>query len=119
MPKSEAFIKMKEDIIEITGNIPAGRVTTYSAIAEHLNIVPRHVAYILATLSHEEADIIPWQRVVADNGVVKTNSRGTAQKTYLEHEGILFTKNTMKNFENLFLLVTKLVDWKRKPNRYG
>lgn len=118
MPKSEAFINMKADIVEITSNIPAGHLTTYAAIAEHLNVVPRHVAYILSTLSHEEADTVPWYRVVTDKGVVKAGTRGNAQKIYLENEGISFAKNAVRDFENLFLPATKLVDWKRKTNRY-
>lgn len=118
MPKSEAFTKIKADVLEITKNIPAGRVTTFVAIGEYLNVVPRHVAYILSTLSHEEADEVPWHRVVADNGVMKTNPRGVAQKTRLESEGLTFDKNTLEDFEGVWLEVDKVVSWKRKTGRY-
>jgi methylated-DNA-protein-cysteine methyltransferase related protein len=118
MPKSEAFVKIKADILQITKNIPAGRTTTFSAIGDYLNVVPRHVAYILSTLSHEEADDIPWHRVVPANGVIKTSSRGAAQKMRLESEGSPFTKNALDNLEVIFLPVKEIVTWERKQGCY-
>jgi methylated-DNA-protein-cysteine methyltransferase related protein len=118
MPKSEAFIKIKADILEITKHIPAGHVTTFAAIADYLNVVPHHVAYILSTLSHEEADEVPWHRVVADGGAIKAGSRGASQKERLEAEGLSFDNTALENFENVWLEPNKLVPWKRKTGRY-
>jgi methylated-DNA-protein-cysteine methyltransferase related protein len=70
IPKSAAFIQIKAGVIEITSNIPVAQITTYSAIGEHLNLMPRHVAYILTTLSLEEKLELPWYRVVAEKGAI-------------------------------------------------
>jgi methylated-DNA-protein-cysteine methyltransferase related protein len=106
MPKSAAFIQIKAGVIEITANIPVARVTTYSAIGEHLNVMPRHVAYILTTLSLEEKLELPWYRVVAENGAIslgKLTDRHYAQIEYLKAEGVQFTaKNHVVDFDELF-----------------
>jgi methylated-DNA-protein-cysteine methyltransferase related protein len=90
MPKSSAFIQIKAGVVEITANIPVARITTYSAICEHLNVMPRHVAYILTTLSLEEKLELPWYRVVAEKGAIslgKLTDRHYAQIEYLKAEG--------------------------------
>jgi methylated-DNA-protein-cysteine methyltransferase related protein len=122
MPKSAAFIQIKAGVIEITANIPVAQVTTYSAIGEHLNVMPRHVAYILTTLSLEEKLELPWYRVVAEKGTIslgKLTDRHYAQIEYLKAEGIQFThKNYVIDFDELFCSPKQLVIWDNHDKHY-
>jgi methylated-DNA-protein-cysteine methyltransferase related protein len=122
MPKSTAFAQIKAGAIEITANIPVGRVTTYGAIGEHLNVMPRHVAYILTMQNPEERLALPWYRVVADRGAIslgKLNARHHAQIEYLQQEGIQITaKNRIENFDKLFCSPQQLVNWNRHDRYY-
>ncbi|HMO64835.1 MAG TPA: MGMT family protein [Verrucomicrobiota bacterium] len=74
--------------------VPRGRVTTYAAIAAHLEIVPRHVAFVLAGLKGAEGDEIPWHRVVAADGRLRQSSPAglRRQKERLAAEGIAVTR---------------------------
>jgi methylated-DNA-protein-cysteine methyltransferase related protein len=122
MPKSTAFIQIKAGAIEITANIPVGHVTTYSAIGQHLNVMPRHVAYILTMLNLEEKLELPWYRVVAEKGAIslgKLTTRHHTQIDYLQQEGIqITTKNRIDNFDKLFCSPRQLVDWDRHEKYY-
>jgi methylated-DNA-protein-cysteine methyltransferase related protein len=122
MPRSVAFIQIKAGIMEITSNIPVGCVTTYGAIGEHLNVMARHVAYILTTLSLEEKLELPWYRVVADRGAIslgKLNPRHHSQIESLKQEGVEITdRNYVENFDNLFCSPQQLVTWDRSSSYY-
>lgn len=90
----------------MTSSIRAGNVSTYKSLAGHIDVVPRHVAYILATLDDAERELIPWHRVVADDGAVSmTNKvRAHAQTERLAAEGVLLDKRRkIVNFEQLFV----------------
>lgn len=58
MPKSESFARIKADVLAIARAIPPGRLTSFWAIGSHLDGAPRHVAYILATLTLDEAAVM-------------------------------------------------------------
>jgi methylated-DNA-protein-cysteine methyltransferase related protein len=122
MPKSVAFIQIKVGVIEITANIPVARITTYDAIGEHLNVMPRHVAYILTTLSLEEKSQLPWYRVVAKKGAIslsKLTARHHSQIEYLKEEGIQLTaKNHVVDFDKLFCPPKQLVTWDNHDKYY-
>ena len=94
MAGSAAFARIKRDVIDLTCQIPRGKIVTYSAIAGELDVMPRHVAYILAMLDDQERAEIPWQRVVADGGVIRcTAKRDPAlQRQLLSEEGIAFDR---------------------------
>ena len=122
MPKSPAFIQIKAGVLEVTSKIPQGRVTTYAAIGNYLNVMARHVAYILATLTLEEQQDFPWYRVVADKGAIaagKLKSRHHIQIEKLKQENVKLTaKNNIENFDELFCSPDQLVTWNRRTNRY-
>ncbi len=63
-PKSAAFARIRAEVIRLTKLIPPGKFTTYGAIATHMNVAARHVAFVLSRLTEEEAAALPWQRVV-------------------------------------------------------
>jgi methylated-DNA-protein-cysteine methyltransferase-like protein len=122
MPKSPAFIQIKEGVLDIASKIPVGQITTYGAIGEHLNVMARHVAYILATLTFAEREELPWYRVVGDRGTIssrKLNARHQLQIENLQAEGIIFTsKNSVEKFDELFCSPAQLVTWNYQNKRY-
>jgi methylated-DNA-protein-cysteine methyltransferase related protein len=98
MPKSPAFARIKDDVLQIVDAIPEGKLSTYRAIGEHLDVMPRHVAYILSQLKPQEKMIYPWHRVVSDDGglgVVKRHADGKTQAEILEAEGLVVSKNSV------------------------
>jgi methylated-DNA-protein-cysteine methyltransferase related protein len=111
MSKSAAFSRIKTQILAMTSSIPVGRLCTYASIGHHLDVMPRHVAYILTMLSPEEKDGIPWQRVVADGGAIsapKTN-KAVEQIEYLAREGIEVNKaKKVIDFEAVFITAADL-----------
>jgi methylated-DNA-protein-cysteine methyltransferase related protein len=96
MGKSSFFTRIKADVLKIVSAIPAGKCCTYAAIGEHLDVVPRHVAYILASLSDAEKSTYPWYRVVGNDGLLgqlKVSESGALQNSLLQNEGLLVTDN--------------------------
>ena len=89
MPNSPAFIRIKADVLSIVRDVPRGRVCTYAAIGRHPDVMARHVAYILATLTDAERPGVPWHRVVAESGALNriAHGRGAEQRAALEAEG--------------------------------
>lgn len=98
MPKSAAYERIKTGILRIVATIPEGRVATFGDIGRHLDVMPRHVAYILTTLSDDEKARFPWHRVVAEKGKLgkpKFNGFGISQAELLASEGIEVTDQGM------------------------
>jgi methylated-DNA-protein-cysteine methyltransferase related protein len=99
MPKSPAFARIKDDVLQIVDAIPEGKLCTYRAMGKHLDVMPRHVAYILSQLKPEEKMIYPWHRVVSDDGslgVVKRHADGKTKADLLEAEGLVVSKNSVE-----------------------
>jgi methylated-DNA-protein-cysteine methyltransferase-like protein len=91
--KSPAFARIKADVLRIVAAIPPGRVATFRDIGAHLDAMPRHVAYILATLGHAEQAAIPWHRAIGGDltlGTPKANGFGIGQAALLGEEGTGF-----------------------------
>jgi methylated-DNA-protein-cysteine methyltransferase related protein len=120
MPKSAAFARIKNQVLTITSSIPSGRICTYSSIGLHLDVMPRHVAYILTMLSPEEKDGIPWQRVVADGGAISApkTAKAAEQIEYLATEGIEVNKaKKIIDFEAVFIAAADLDSGIEQPYR--
>lgn len=83
-------------------SIPRGRVTTYGAIAEALDLNPRRVARVLA---HDPgAAKVPWHRVVGSGGrlaITREAGRRT-QARLLRAEGIVVIDNRVRLFRGVF-----------------
>jgi methylated-DNA-protein-cysteine methyltransferase related protein len=91
MPKSPFFQRIKTDVLKIVSAIPSGKIATYRSIGEHLDVVPRHIAYILSMLEKSEKQAYPWYRVVGENGKLgarKTGENGESQAELLGYEGV-------------------------------
>jgi methylated-DNA-protein-cysteine methyltransferase-like protein len=90
---SPFFARIKGDVLRIVAAVPPGRVVSFADIGAHLDVMPRHVAYILATLSDIEKATLPWHRAVAADGtlgVPKSGAGGESQRTLLAAEGAAF-----------------------------
>ncbi len=91
MAKSEAFARIKDQVLRIVATIPESKITTYQSIGEHLAVMPRHVAYILSQLDDNTKMDVPWYRVVSADGslgVPKRDPNGDTQAQLLRREGI-------------------------------
>jgi methylated-DNA-protein-cysteine methyltransferase related protein len=112
MPKSAAFIRIKADVLRIVASIPEGHVSSYLSIGEYLDVMPRHVAYILAQLNTEEQEKYPWFRVVSNGGglgVLKHASGGLSQADLLSNEGLDVTENSVAaTYQHVFMAASSL-----------
>ncbi|MBP0466243.1 MGMT family protein [Roseomonas sp. PWR1] len=93
MARSPFFARIKGDVLRIVAAVPEGRVVTFADIAAHLDVAPRHVAYILATLREIEAATLPWHRAVTAEGTLgspKSGPDGATQRALLAAEGAAF-----------------------------
>jgi methylated-DNA-protein-cysteine methyltransferase related protein len=107
MAGSPFFARIKGDVLKIMAAVPEGRLVTFQDIGRHLDVMPRHVAYILAQLAGAEQAAIPWFRAVAENGTVanhKTNEFGLSQRDLLTEE-----KHLIAPDGRILNLVQKLV----------
>lgn len=98
MPRSEAFLRIRHQVLEITASIPPGRLCTYVSIGQHLDVMPRHVAYLLARLDDASKQAYPWHRVVAGDGslgVPKRGPDGRSQAELLAAEGIVVSRQSV------------------------
>ena len=93
MARSPFFARIKGDVTRIIAAVPAGRVVTFADVGAHLDVAPRHVAYILATLTDIEAATLPWHRTVTAEGMLgtpKSGPDGATQRALLAAEGVAF-----------------------------
>jgi methylated-DNA-protein-cysteine methyltransferase-like protein len=90
-PKSIAFARIRAEVIRLVGLIPSAKFTTYGSIAVHMNVMARHVAFVMSRLTEAESATLPWHRVVsADARISPEMSPELAgkQKRRLRSEGI-------------------------------
>ena len=91
MPKSAAFARIHDEVMRCAHAIPRGKVSTFAAIGQFLDVVPRQVAYLLARKNDVAREDAPWHRVVADDGSLgrpKYDARGRTQRELLEADGV-------------------------------
>jgi methylated-DNA-protein-cysteine methyltransferase related protein len=80
-PKSKAFARIRAEVIRLVGLIPKGKFTTYGSIAVHMNVMARHVAFVMSRLSEEEAAVLPWHRVVSADARLSQKMDAELSKT--------------------------------------
>lgn len=96
------FFQRVYDVVRL---VPAGRVTSYGAIAKYLGAArsSRAVGYAM-NASHSFEDV-PAQRVVNRNGLLtgKHHFQGTnLMQQLLESEGVTIKENQVQDFKNVF-----------------
>jgi methylated-DNA-protein-cysteine methyltransferase related protein len=91
------------DVYDVTKLIPMGRVTTYGAIADFLQLgAPRMVGWALHA---ELEDDIPAHRVVNRKGELSGRlhfATPTRMQELLEKEGIVIKENQIVDFQRHF-----------------
>ncbi len=107
MPTFPFFARIREHVLQLTSAVPEGRVCTFQSMGEYLDVMPRHVAYILSQLEDDEKFVYPWHRVVSGDGSLgspKKNPDGTTQAELLRAEGLLISGNRVESsFERVFI----------------
>jgi len=91
-PQSLAFARIRAEVIRLVALIPAGKFSTYGSIAVHMNIMARHVAFVMARLSEEESAGLPWHRVVSADARLSPKmdpDLRLLQRARLESEGLI------------------------------
>lgn len=101
MDKSRFF----QDVYEVVKLIPAGRVTSYGAIANYLG-VKRSARMVGWAMNQAHAyPEVPAQRVVNRNGLLTGKHHfgsPTAMQELLQAEGVLVQDDKVKDFATLF-----------------
>jgi methylated-DNA-protein-cysteine methyltransferase-like protein len=95
MARSVAYLRIRTHVLAIARAVPEGKVVTHEDIGQFLDVMPRHVAYILATLTADEREVLPWHRVVGTNGELKEpnpGAKGPTQADLLERDGVPLNK---------------------------
>lgn len=67
MAGSPFFARIRRDVLAIARSVPAGQAVTYADIGRHLDVMPRHVAYILKMLPDPAAEFIDPARIIASD----------------------------------------------------
>ncbi|MCU0891915.1 MAG: MGMT family protein [Sandarakinorhabdus sp.] len=67
MAASPFYARIRADVLAIARAVPAGHAVTFSDIGRHLDVMPRHVAYILKMLPDPAAHGIDPARVIASD----------------------------------------------------
>jgi methylated-DNA-protein-cysteine methyltransferase related protein len=109
---SPFFARIREHVLQLTAAVPRGKVCSFQSMGEHLDLVPRHVAYILSRLEDNEKFVYPWHRVVSGDGSLgspRSNPDGTTQAELLRAEGIPISGNRIvTSLGQVFLPAEKL-----------
>lgn len=95
-----------QSVFEVVRQIPAGRVTSYGAIARYLGTAgsSRMVGWAM-NLSHHQEIYVPAHRVVNRNGLLtgKIHFGSPDQmQELLENEGIMVEDDQVVDFKTLF-----------------
>ena len=98
MPRqpSKAFANIRAEVLRLVALIPEGKFTTYGSIAIHMNVMARHVAFVLARLTEEESAALPWHRVVSADARLSPNmdpALSRQQRRRLKAEGLRIDKD--------------------------
>ena len=96
--RARSYPRIKAQVLDLVAEIPAGRVTTYGALAEAVGVSPRQAAYVLA---HEpETAHLPWHRVVAAGGrlSIPDPRHKAEQASRLRREGVAVVDGRIRNF---------------------
>lgn len=118
MARSKAFLGIKRDVLRIAATVPAGAVTTFGSIGTYMSVIPRQVAYILATLTDDEQRSVPWYRVVGEGGKLGTRKQdalGRSQEQLLA-EGVVVQSGVVAEFATRFIDAAAL-EHEVEPNR--
>jgi methylated-DNA-protein-cysteine methyltransferase related protein len=119
---SPFFARIQKDVFEIMKSVPKGALVTFKDIGAHLDVVPRHVAYILAMPDPALRSEIPWHRAIPHDGVLKTPKAqlGLTQTELLKREGVLASESgALFDFEKRIREIARLAHNVPKQTRHA
>lgn len=99
--KAESYF---QKAIAMVKQIPKGEVTSYGQIAILISGTirgARAVGYALAALTEEEAQVVPWWRVINAQGRISASHAhmgASRQRALLEAEGVVFNEDGRIDF---------------------
>jgi methylated-DNA-protein-cysteine methyltransferase-like protein len=101
-PSPSQNTRISARVLALVAEVPRGRVTTYGAVAEALDIGPRQVAYVLA--SESRAGDVPWYRVVGAGGrlTIPDDQHRAEQARRLAREGVKLIDRKVQRFSEVF-----------------
>ena len=80
-PKSVAFARIRAEVLRLVALIPAGKFTTYGSLAIHMNVMARHVAFVMSSLTEVESATLPWHRVVSADARISPKMAAALART--------------------------------------
>lgn len=89
--KSASALPIKRQVLDLVRAVPSGSVATVNDIAIHLKCMVPLVVTLLAGLSEDEREGVPWHRVVAKGGAVGRGPHRDRQFALLMREGVLIS----------------------------
>lgn len=106
MKNTKGAMNFYDDVYEVTKKVPFGRVTTYGAIANYLNLgAARMVGWALNKCMG--SGDVPAHRVVNRKGELSGRNHFPTpdlMQQLLEHEGVQVVDNQVQNFKQLLWL---------------
>jgi methylated-DNA-protein-cysteine methyltransferase related protein len=88
MTVTPAEAQLLEDLGQLVGRIPVGRLITFGALSARFKTSPRHISTALYALADDAEGALPWHRVVADGGAVGRHPRREEQIRRLQADGV-------------------------------
>ncbi|MBX9683440.1 MAG: MGMT family protein [Hyphomicrobium sp.] len=82
---------VKRDLLARVRLVPLGHVTTVDTLARDGNVTMPLIRTVLANLTEDERDGVPWHRVVAKGGAIGRGPTRDAQFARLVREGVLIS----------------------------
>jgi methylated-DNA-protein-cysteine methyltransferase-like protein len=82
-------LSARSEVLKILRKIPLGRVTSPDALAAASEIGTALVVTLLAQLSEDERELVPWHRVVAKGGAIGRGMHRDQQFARLAREGVM------------------------------
>jgi methylated-DNA-protein-cysteine methyltransferase related protein len=102
MPSAD-FARIKDDVMAIAMAMPERRIMTFKAIGDYLDVMPRHIAYILATLPDVLAEVVPWHRVVPESGALGGSQHQRRRQLLIAEGFMLSERGNLINLQQLII----------------
>ncbi len=80
--------RAKADLLTLLRKVPLGYVTTADGLAVEIGVPGPLVVTMLAQLTEDERDLVPWHRVVAKGGGIGRGPQRDQQFARLVREGV-------------------------------
>jgi methylated-DNA-protein-cysteine methyltransferase-like protein len=80
--------RIRSEVLKLVRAIPAGSVATVDVIAAQSGVMPNVALTLLAHLTDDEREMMPWHRVVAKGGAIGRGPHRDAQFARLVREGV-------------------------------